>query len=165
MPSQNNQPEKPSSSKPKPKPQAAPPPKPKLKRERSLSPPYASSPSLPLHKRKAASAAVKDETDEEYAQKLHAELNNVRGRTTRGGADGTAKKKNTWKKKKAGDDDGEKKPRKKSHTGFNKPWYLSDALADVVGTNVLSRPQVTKQLWCVPKLVSHSRSGLIQFVE
>ncbi|KAL8279868.1 hypothetical protein RQP46_007718 [Phenoliferia psychrophenolica] len=131
-------------------------PPPKLKRERSLSP-SASSPAYPLTKKKSSSSSggvgpkLKEETDEEYAQKLHAELNNVRGgRSTRGGGDsgGTAKKKSTWgKKKKSNGEDGEKAPRKPSTTGFNKPWTLSDALADVVGSNVASRPQVTKQIW------------------
>ena len=91
----------------------------------------------------------KEETDEEMAQRLHGELNSTRARTTRGGGDGTAKKKSTWKKRKNTGEDGSNAPRKRSSTGFNKPHLLSDALADVVGKPVASRPQVTKLIWVI----------------
>lgn len=45
------------------------------------------------------------------------------------------------------DADGNEVIKPVSTTGFNKPWALSEALADIVGVPVLSRPQVTKQLW------------------
>lgn len=64
--------------------------------------------------------------------------------------------KSTWKKKEAksramidsdDDDAGTTKKRPTSTTGFNKPHRLSPALSEVVGTDIMSRPQLTKQLW------------------
>lgn len=110
----------------------------------------------------------KQETDEEMARRLQEEFNGAGTRRTRGGGAAPAKK--TKRKKKSASeaesgDDGPKKKRKVSQTGFNKvrcvafpilvevltildqPWALSDELADVCGTAVLSRPQVTKKIW------------------
>lgn len=65
--------------------------------------------------------------------------------------------KSTWKKKEArssalidSDDDASGPAARKkapSTTGFNKPHRLSPALSAVVGTDIMSRPQLTKQLW------------------
>ncbi len=68
-----------------------------------------------------------------------------------------AQAKFTWKKKEAksramidSDDDASGSSGKKrapSTTGFNKPHRLSPALSQVVGADIMSRPQLTKQLW------------------
>ena len=134
------------------------------KRPRSPSSPT-SSPAFPL----AQKPKVKHESDEVYAQRLQAELNG--NRTTRGEASGEneKRKKKLWKsraKTTIGSDDEGGKKRKVSQTGFNKPHRLSEAMADVVGAEVMSRPQVVKHLWiyikaneCVP-LLCLSAQGL-----
>lgn len=70
----------------------------------------------------------------------------------------TTKKKKTGtpgrkRKKKAGDsdndsgDDRSKKKRKPKKPGLQPPYRLSKELADLVGTNILPRPQVVKGIW------------------
>lgn len=129
----------------------------KRKRSTSLEEPPESSPAHPISKDKRS----KELTDEDLARQLHAEMNRVGARTTRGGSSGSAAKKakvGTKKGKKAvkseatvNDSDGEgdapKKKRAVSNTGFNKLMKLSPQLQDILGVDQLSRPQVVKQLW------------------
>lgn len=89
-------------------------------------------------------------TDAELARQLSMELNPAPGRTTRHGPVRPKAKAKPKKRAKAVDEydsDGNIKPKKKAGGGFNKPHLLSDALADVCGETVLSRPGVTKALW------------------
>ena len=51
------------------------------------------------------------------------------------------------KRKRRGDDGGEKKKRKPKKPGLQPPYKLSEELADLVGTNILPRPQVVKGIW------------------
>ncbi|KAG8932613.1 hypothetical protein FRC03_000746 [Tulasnella sp. 419] len=102
-------------------------------------------------------------SDEQLARQLSHELN---GRATRGSStSGTAKGKGSrdhsrTKTKKPrgkssptidseqedeGEDDGPS--RKKAKGGFGKEYMLSDALANLVGAPVLSRPQAVKKIW------------------
>jgi len=64
----------------------------------------------------------------------------------------SAKKKpaaGTRKRKKQGeeDDGGGKKKRKAKKPGLQPPYRLSDELAEIVGTQILPRPQVVKGIW------------------
>jgi upstream activation factor subunit UAF30 len=121
-----------------------------VKRSRSTSPKLPSAPSPKKFK-------PIPESDAQLAARLSLELNGPPstrgGRATRGDVSGAnAKKVKAWGKAKAKkepvyDADGNEVIKPVSTTGFNKPWALSEALADIVGVPVLSRPQVTKQLW------------------
>jgi upstream activation factor subunit UAF30 len=63
------------------------------------------------------------------------------------------------RKKRAGDDDSDndsgedrsKKKRKPKKPGLQPPYRLSKELADLVGTNILPRPQVVKGIWAYIK--------------
>ncbi|SCV72489.1 BQ2448_4026 [Microbotryum intermedium] len=100
-------------------------------------------------------------TDEQMAMRLQNELNARSSRAGSSAASGSSKNKaKSWntsaKKRKSkssatvGSDEDEsapKKQRKVSNTGFNKLHRLSQEMADVCGSDQLSRPQVTKALW------------------
>ncbi|OLN87410.1 Upstream activation factor subunit spp27 [Colletotrichum chlorophyti] len=98
-----------------------------------------------------------EDADAKLAAELQAQENRMaRGRTTRGGNGAsskvTKKKKAPRKKsdKKIDDSDveaSEDAPKRKAGGGFQKPFNLSFALADLVGEPQLSRPQVVKKLW------------------
>ncbi|KAI5478757.1 SWIB complex BAF60b domain-containing protein [Pseudohyphozyma bogoriensis] len=125
-----------------------------IKRPRSPSP--TSSPAFPLksngHSKKLKHEA---ETDAQVAARLHAELNGVRStrnppkKAAWGGKKDKAKKKSS----KYVDDDGEevdgevKAKRKAPNAGFNKLMQLSEPMAEICGTEQLSRPGVTKAIW------------------
>jgi chromatin remodeling complex protein RSC6 len=141
--------------------------------------------SLPAKKKQKRGPAGEDD-DAKLAAELQAQENRMaRSRTTRGGTGGTGKvtkkKKKTPRKKSdkkvKGEDDSEVEdtedsaaPKRKAGGGFQKPFNLSYALAEVVGTTQvrcpcrpmclsqpamsaslillqLSRPQVVKKLW------------------
>lgn len=100
--------------------------------------------------------------DARLAAQLQAEENSLaRHRTTRGGGPTkvtkpkpktTKKKKKSTSKVKAEDDsdlDGseEATPKRKATGGFQKPFNLSYALAELCGEQQLSRPQVVKKIW------------------
>ena len=55
------------------------------------------------------------------------------------------------RRKKKGDDDDSgddrKKKRKPKKPGLQPPYRLSEALAELVGTDILPRPQVVKEIW------------------
>ncbi|KAF9870638.1 swib mdm2 domain protein [Colletotrichum karsti] len=103
-----------------------------------------------------------EDADAKLAAELQAQENRMaRGRTTRGG-NGATTKSNTKKKRaapkkksatKVRDNDdsdvdgGEEAPKRKAGGGFQKPFNLSDPLAELVGEPQLSRPQVVKKLW------------------
>ncbi|KAM0749851.1 hypothetical protein T439DRAFT_40907 [Meredithblackwellia eburnea MCA 4105] len=168
-------------------------PKSKPKRERSYSDEedqdtYSHSTSYSGRKQKTATSSTssaskvkRQETDEELAQRLHAELNGMRGgrsRVTRGAVDdsasfgSSAKKGATWNKKKRGkkddagsdDGDGKKKKRKTSNTGYNKLHALSSALAEIVGAEAASRPQCTKKIWEYVKAHNLQKPGNGMFI-
>lgn len=111
------------------------------------------------------------ETDEEYARRLHEELNSFSAtRTTRNGATSSRSKASSSSSQKkrpkkgtssayvdSSDDDSVEPAKKKRRStaksggggggGWQKPYALSPALADIVGASQMSRPQITKQLW------------------
>ncbi|PSR74517.1 SWIB/MDM2 domain protein [Coniella lustricola] len=109
--------------------------------------------------KKRSSSMVEDE-DARLARELQAQENQLaRGRQTRGGH-GTPKakpkakpKKKSSTKVKAGDDsdvdteDSNAPKKRKAGGGFQKEFNLSFALADLVGAERMSRPQVVKKLW------------------
>ncbi|SGY69068.1 BQ5605_C004g02950 [Microbotryum silenes-dioicae] len=100
-------------------------------------------------------------TDEQIAMRLQNEFNARPSRAGTSTAPGSAKSKakscNAGTKKRKSksaatigsdeDDSAPKKQRKVSNTGFNKLHRLSQEMADVCGSDQLSRPQVTKALW------------------
>ncbi|KAK4053401.1 Peptidyl-prolyl cis-trans isomerase cyp10 [Microbotryomycetes sp. JL201] len=101
-------------------------------------------------------------SDAELARQLAADLNGPTRRTTRAGPSASRSGRKSTKARKSRatvdeDDDSDSvststssKPRKRSGGGgggFNKPHLLSEALADVCGATILSRPAVTKHLW------------------
>ncbi|WYZ42330.1 hypothetical protein EsH8_VI_000029 [Colletotrichum jinshuiense] len=110
----------------------------------------------PVRKRQKREDSSED-ADAKLAAELQAQENRMaRGRTTRGGngatTKATKKKKAPRKKsdKKVDDSDveaGEEAPKRKAGGGFQKPFNLSDPLAELVGEPQLSRPQVVKKLW------------------
>ncbi|KAL2194057.1 SWIB/MDM2 domain-containing protein [Corynascus similis CBS 632.67] len=116
--------------------------------------------SLPPASKKQKRESSSEDADARLAAELQAQENRLsRGRVTRGA--GTAKSKvkaKTTKKKSAKrvrsdddsnveDSDASGKPKRKAGGGFQKPFILSDPLADVCGESQLSRPQVVKKLW------------------
>ncbi|KAK1969715.1 DEK C terminal domain-containing protein [Colletotrichum eremochloae] len=110
----------------------------------------------PVRKRQKREDSSED-ADAKLAAELQAQENRMaRGRTTRGGNGATSK---VTKKKKAPrkksdkkiddsdvDDSGEP-PKRKAGGGFQKPFNLSEPLAELLGEPQLSRPQVVKKLW------------------
>ncbi|WVQ85815.1 hypothetical protein IAT38_007983 [Cryptococcus sp. DSM 104549] len=135
----------PQSSQPEPLSRPKSKPKPTVKRERKPSP----------------SPVDEEETDEQMAKRLQMELNGEGGRPRRAGAAPSKpvkKRKKVVSKARAGSgSDSEVEDVKKKKRGgggggaFNKELILSDALADLVGTARLSRPQVVKQIWAYVK--------------
>lgn len=99
-------------------------------------------------------------TDEQMAMRLQNELN---ARPSRAGSStnsvaakaksksfASAKKRKSKSSATVGSDEDESAPKKQrriSNTGFNKLHQLSEEMADVCGSDRLSRPQVTKALW------------------
>lgn len=109
--------------------------------------------------KKRSSSMVEDE-DARLAAQLQAQENQLaRGRQTRGGHSTpkpkpkTKKKSKSSSKVKAGDDsdldteDSGTVKKRKAGGGFQKEFNLSYSLADLVGADKLSRPQVVKKLW------------------
>ncbi|KAH6623732.1 hypothetical protein F5144DRAFT_370486 [Chaetomium tenue] len=122
--------------------------------------------SLPPATKKQKRESSSEEADARLAAELQAQENRLsRGRVTRGA--GTAKsgkpkakpkakpaKKKSAKRVRSDDDDSNAddsdasgKPKRKAGGGFQKPFNLSQPLADVCGESQLSRPQVVKKLW------------------
>ncbi|OTB07487.1 hypothetical protein M426DRAFT_239160 [Hypoxylon sp. CI-4A] len=112
----------------------------------------------PRKKQRKEKSADTEDADAKLAALLQAQ-ENQRTRATRGGgkpkAPAKKKKKATPRKKsdkKGGEDNSDaeseesSKPRK-AGGGFQKPFNLSYALAEVCGEPQLSRPQVVKKLW------------------
>lgn len=108
----------------------------------------------PAHKKQKRERSIEDQ-DARLAAQLQAEENSLgRVRKTRGGTTHKPTKKATKKaarkksKPKVDDSDvegSEQKP--KRNTGFQKPFNLSPSLADLVGGDQMSRPQVVKKIW------------------
>ncbi|ORY66621.1 uncharacterized protein BCR38DRAFT_457112 [Pseudomassariella vexata] len=103
--------------------------------------------------RKSASVGTED-ADAKLAAMLQAEENSRGGRATRGGGAKAKpvkkrKKKSSAKVESGGSDvDEEIEPKKrKAGGGFQKPFNLSEPLAELTGESRLSRPQVVKKLW------------------
>ncbi|KAI9903684.1 hypothetical protein N3K66_000213 [Trichothecium roseum] len=120
---------------------------------------YGSDPSMspePAKKKAKRSSSVED-ADARLAAQLQAQENSLaRGRATRRGNDKPKPKKKAPRKKSAkkvstGDDsdvDGsDAPPKRKAGGGFQKPFNLSETLADLCGDTQLSRPQVVKKIW------------------
>ncbi|KAL1843449.1 hypothetical protein VTJ49DRAFT_1559 [Mycothermus thermophilus] len=117
-------------------------------------------PQRPSKKQKRETSASED-ADARLAAELQAQENRLsRGRVTRGAGAAAnnktkARAKATTKRKSAkrvrSDDDSEvedgDKPKRKAGGGFQKPFNLSDPLAELCGESQLSRPQVVKKLW------------------
>ncbi|AEO67892.1 8687ac1b-4bde-48d6-a832-3bba10d64f39 [Thermothielavioides terrestris] len=118
--------------------------------------------SLPPASKKQKRESSTEDADARLAAELQAQENRLsRGRVTRGAGAGNAKAKpKTIKKKKsakrvrsddddsnAEDSDGGDKPKRKAGGGFQKPFILSDPLAELCGESQLSRPQVVQRLW------------------
>ncbi|KAL2268255.1 hypothetical protein VTJ83DRAFT_3101 [Remersonia thermophila] len=117
-------------------------------------------PQRPSKKQKRETSAS-EEADARLAAELQAQENRLsRGRVTRGAGAAASNKakaraKTTTKRKSAkrvrSDDDSEvdegDKPKRKAGGGFQKPFTLSDPLAELCGETQLSRPQVVKKLW------------------
>ncbi|KAK3291968.1 SWIB/MDM2 domain-containing protein [Chaetomium fimeti] len=122
--------------------------------------------SLPPATKKQKRESSSEDADARLAAELQAQENRLsRGRVTRGA--GTAKpgkpkvkakaktaKKKSAKRVRSDDDDSDAdgsdasgKPKRKAGGGFQKPFNLSQPLADVCGESQLSRPQVVKKLW------------------
>ncbi|CAP64885.1 uncharacterized protein PODANS_5_4270 [Podospora anserina S mat+] len=116
--------------------------------------------SLQPAKKKVKRESSSEDADRRLAAELQAQENALsRARVTRGA--GTTKpkakpkakaaKNKSAKRVRSDDDseveDGEEKPKRKAGGGFQKPFNLSEALADVCGEPQLSRPQVVKKLW------------------
>ncbi|KAK4203220.1 SWIB/MDM2 domain-containing protein [Triangularia verruculosa] len=116
--------------------------------------------SLQPAKKKVKRESSSEDADARLAAELQAQENRLsRARVTRGA--GTSKpkakpkakavKKKSAKRVRSDDDseveDSEAKPKRKAGGGFQKPFNLSEALAEVCGEPQLSRPQVVKKLW------------------
>ncbi|KAH6645754.1 SWIB/MDM2 domain protein [Truncatella angustata] len=110
-------------------------------------------------KKKQRKSEDTEDADAKLAAMLQAQENRL-GRSTRGGGTKTktAKKKATPRKKSSNkvrpeDDsdlsasDGSGPKKRKAGGGFQKPFNLSEPLAEVCGVATLSRPQVVKKLW------------------
>lgn len=50
-------------------------------------------------------------------------------------------------------------PKRVNNTGYNAPLRLSEELADIVGEETMSRPQVVKNLWFVKFLLSSGQTA------
>jgi chromatin remodeling complex protein RSC6 len=110
-------------------------------------------------RKKAKRSSSAEDADARLAAQLQAQENSLaRSRSTRGGDKVTKKKKAPRKKsaKKVGADDDSDldgseaspaPPKKKAGGGFQKPFLLSPALAELCGETQLSRPGVVKSLW------------------
>jgi len=127
----------------------------------------ASSPAFPISNNSRPPKQVKTQTmtDEEYAWALHAEMNNQRrstiSRTTnRKNGNSKGKKSSAYiddsEDENAGSGANELSTKRKvkrtsrdpsRKTGFQKEYQLTPQLAAVVGGDVMSRPQVVKNLW------------------
>lgn len=120
------------------------------------------SPASPEPSRKKAKRSESaEDADARLAAQLQEQENSLaRGRSTRGGLDkktkpkkAAARKKKSSNKISTNDDsevegsDGEPKKKRKAGGGFQKPFNLSPALADIVGESQLARPAVVKGLW------------------
>ncbi|KAK4056190.1 hypothetical protein OIO90_002631 [Microbotryomycetes sp. JL221] len=95
-------------------------------------------------------------SDAELARQLSMNLNGPARRVTRAGPVRNKTKSRAKSRSMVDEDDDPdsistskkaKPKRKATGGGFNKPHLLSEALADVCGETVLSRPAVTKHLW------------------
>lgn len=118
----------------------------------------------PPPKKVAKKSKSTEETDEQLAKRMQAELNAPSARSTRGGGITKRKavvKKNTPKAKKKSkakissdldsDVSASEKPQKEKKGGFHKPMALSEPLAALVGEHQLSRPQTVKSVWAYIK--------------
>ncbi|GAB1317417.1 hypothetical protein MFIFM68171_07627 [Madurella fahalii] len=115
--------------------------------------------SLPPAKKKQKRESSSEDADARLAAELQAQENRLsRGRVTRGANSTKPKAKPKAKKKStkrahsdddsdAGDSEAGSKPKRKAGGGFQKPFNLSHALAELCGEEQLSRPQVVKKLW------------------
>ncbi|KAL2261661.1 hypothetical protein VTK26DRAFT_3676 [Humicola hyalothermophila] len=115
----------------------------------------------PASKKQKRESSLSEDADARLAAELQAQENRLsRGRVTRGAnaAKPKAKPKSAAKKKSAkrvrddddsnaDDSDADDKPKRKAGGGFQKPFNLSDALAELCGESQLPRPQVVKRLW------------------
>ncbi|KAL2201686.1 SWIB/MDM2 domain protein [Sarocladium strictum] len=110
----------------------------------------------PTKKKVKRSASVED-ADARLAAQLQAQEDSIaRGRTTRGAEKPRSTKKKAPRKKSAkkvavtddSDVDGsDAPPKRKAGGGFQKPFNLSEPLAELCGEKQLPRPQVVKRLW------------------
>ncbi|WVQ70827.1 hypothetical protein IAR50_000349 [Cryptococcus sp. DSM 104548] len=117
--------------------------------------------SKPKASKRSRATPQDDETDEQMAKRLQEEYTYTgNGRTRRSTVSKSSKpvKKRKIKSKARVDSDGEgtgsegEAPKKSRRGGggggaFNKELILSEPLADLVGTDRLSRPQVVKHIW------------------
>ncbi|KAK0391587.1 hypothetical protein NLU13_1087 [Sarocladium strictum] len=112
----------------------------------------------PVKKKVKRSASVED-ADARLAAQLQAQEDSfARGRTTRGADKPRTTKKKAPRKKSAkkiaATDDSDvdasgdsAPPKRKAGGGFQKPFILSEPLAELCGESQLPRPQVVKRLW------------------
>ncbi|AEO60084.1 hypothetical protein MYCTH_2308924 [Thermothelomyces thermophilus ATCC 42464] len=116
--------------------------------------------SLPPASKKQKRESPSEDADARLAAELQAQENRLsRGRVTRGAGTAKTKMKAKATKKKsakrvrsdddsnAEDSEGSEKPKRKAGGGFQKPFNLSEPLANLCGESQLSRPQVVKKLW------------------
>ncbi|KIR56397.1 upstream activation factor subunit UAF30 [Cryptococcus gattii Ru294] len=120
------------------------------------SPSYSSFEPETVTRKRKIPVSVNEETDEQMARRLQGEYDDSRTRQQRSSRSARPAKK-TRRKSQAqvdseeGNDDKNEDKKKKRGGAFNKELLLSGALADLVGTHSLSRPQVVKHIWAYVK--------------
>ncbi|WVO19965.1 uncharacterized protein IAS62_001255 [Cryptococcus decagattii] len=120
------------------------------------SPPYSPFEPKTVTRKRKIPVSENEETDEQMARRLQGEYDGSRTRQQRSSRSARPTKKTRRKSQAHVDseernDDKNKDKEKKRGGAFNKELLLSGALADLVGTHSLSRPQVVKHIWAYVK--------------
>ncbi|KIR43577.1 upstream activation factor subunit UAF30 [Cryptococcus deuterogattii 99/473] len=122
----------------------------------SSSPSYSTFEPKTVTRKRKISVSENEETDEQMAKRLQGEYDGSRTRQQRSSRSARPAKKTRRKSQAHVDseernDDKNEDKKKKRGGAFNKELLLSGALADLVGTHSLSRPQVVKHIWAYVK--------------
>ncbi|KIR67840.1 upstream activation factor subunit UAF30 [Cryptococcus bacillisporus CA1873] len=120
------------------------------------SPPYSPFEPKTVTRKRKIPVSENEETDEQMARRLQGEYDGSRTRQQRSSRSARPAKKTRRKSQAHVDsdernDDKNEDKKKKRGGAFNKELLLSGALADLVGTHSLSRPQVVKHIWAYVK--------------
>ncbi|KGB77480.1 upstream activation factor subunit UAF30 [Cryptococcus deuterogattii R265] len=122
----------------------------------SSSPSYSTFEPKTVTRKRKIPVSENEETDEQMAKRLQGEYDGSRTRQQRSSRSARPAKKTRRKSQAHVDseernDDKNEDKKKKRGGAFNKELLLSGALADLVGTHSLSRPQVVKHIWAYVK--------------